>query len=162
MNSTTEPARYLSGQEALARVALSAAIALTLLGLRLIDPAKVAWFPLHTSCGAFTGLPCIFCGTTRAMHHLLLGDFARALYFNWIAFPIAALALAVVALCVAELVAQRRLLVARLRLRVTPKTLAWSGGMLAALWILQVSLAVSLHKAELLNPDGLLYVLFVK
>ncbi|MEO8044079.1 MAG: DUF2752 domain-containing protein, partial [Spartobacteria bacterium] len=52
-----------------------------LFALAAIRPGSLpAWFPFATSCGAVTGLPCIFCGVTRAMYHLLHGEFARALY----------------------------------------------------------------------------------
>lgn len=155
-------ARQLNRREVLARLSVGLAIAFALLGLRSINPESISWFPLRTSCGAITGLPCIFCGTTRALHHLLHGEWTRALYFNWIAFPVAAMAIVVLVLFTAEALAQRRLIVARGTFRVTPKTLAWSGGALAALWILQVSLAVSLQKRELLNPEGLLYAVFIK
>src|SRR3981081_2571330 len=38
-----------------------------LLLLRFIDPVVAGgWVPVHSSCGAITGLPCILCGMTRA------------------------------------------------------------------------------------------------
>src|SRR2546423_12028625 len=59
-----------------------------LLLLRWIDPVVAGgWLPFHPSCGAITGLPCIFCGMTRALHLLLNGNFIGAIYFNWLAFP---------------------------------------------------------------------------
>lgn len=152
----------LTRAEGFARVALSCGIGASLLALHYINPETATWFPLRTSCGAFTGLPCIFCGTTRALHHLLNANFARALYFNWIAFPVAALAVVAALLCLAELAAQRRLVVAKINFRFTPETLGWAGGALAALWIFQVWLAVSLHKRELLNANAPLYAWFVR
>ena len=75
-----------------------------ILGFRAIDPASLSGLPLRMSCGAVTGLPCIFCGTTRALHHLLLGHFARALYFNWLSLRlVAAAALALMIVCSVEL-----------------------------------------------------------
>ena len=123
--------------------------------------ALPAWFPLATSCGAITGLPCIFCGITRAMHHLLHGEFALAFYFNWLAFPLLAAAGALYLLHALELFSARNLLAALPRPRLTRR----SGGALAAgfvlLWGLQVYLAVSQDKTELLNPLGPLYSLVV-
>ena len=63
-----------------------------------------AWVPFSTSCGAITGLPCIFCGMTRALHFLFQGDFARALYFNWLAFPAVAVFGALILVVLAEVV----------------------------------------------------------
>ena len=131
--------------------------------LRLFAPSQLsAWIPFHTSCGAITGLPCLFCGTTRAMHHLLNGNFSAALYYNWLAFPILAVAIALSALFVAELVIGRRLLAIADRVRLTPRTFAFGFTIFLSLWSLQVYLAVSQHKNELLNPSGLLYAFFVK
>jgi hypothetical protein len=131
--------------------------------LRLFAPSQLsAWSPFHTSCGAITGLPCLFCGTTRAMHHLLNGNFSAALYYNWLAFPILAVALALSALFVAELIVGKRLLAIERRICVSPRTLAFGFAIIFSLWSLQVYLAVSQHKSELLNPSGLLYAFFVK
>ena len=131
------------------------------IALRAFDPVAVSWLPLRTSCGAVTGLPCIFCGATRALHCLLNGDFARALYFNWLAFPVAASALGLIVILLAELGLRRRLVRAP-KIRITRRSFAAASVALLALWILQVTLAVSFHKHELLNPNGPLYALFVK
>jgi hypothetical protein len=58
-----------------ALTALAASIA-----LYVIDPSstRVPLCPLH----AFTGLWCPFCGSTRAAHSLLHGDFGTALHDN--------------------------------------------------------------------------------
>src|SRR6266404_6851890 len=78
----------LSSQRRVRRLIAVAVLAATLLLLRAIDPvAAGAWLPFHPSCGAVSGLPCIFCGMTRALHLLLNGDFIGAIYFNWLAFP---------------------------------------------------------------------------
>jgi hypothetical protein len=131
--------------------------------LRSFAPSQLsAWIPFHTSCGAITGLPCLFCGTTRAMHQLLNGNFAAALYYNWLAFPILALALTLSAVFLAELIAGKKLLVIERRIRVSPRTLGFGFAIMLSLWSLQVYLAVSQHKNELLNPSGLLYAFFVK
>ena len=131
--------------------------------IRAIDPDRMAWwFPLPTSCGAVTGLPCIFCGMTRALHFLANADFAHALYFNWLAFPIAFVACAFVVLFVAEIGLRRQIFHCTPSLRITPGRISASAALLASLWALQVYLAVSQHKTELLNPSGPLYSVFVK
>lgn len=147
------------GQAARRLVAITMVMVCAVL-LRHVEPANApAWLPL--SCGAVTGLPCIFCGTTRALHCLLNGDFARAFYFNWIAFPASALALLAVAVSAAELVARRRFV--RFRpVRVTSRAVAMCLGVLVMLWVSQVTLAVSQQKTELLNPRGPLYRLLVR
>ncbi|MGI9086170.1 MAG: DUF2752 domain-containing protein [Chthoniobacterales bacterium] len=148
----------LTNRARLFRVAALAAMILAALALRAFSPG---WLPLRASCGAVTGLPCIFCGTTRALHFLLLGDFGRALYFNWLAFVVAAAALILAGVFVAEFFLRRRVLLLP-TFAVTPGRIAGFAGGLIALWIFQVTLAVSLHKHELLNPHGPLYSLVVK
>jgi uncharacterized protein DUF2752 len=134
-----------------------------LLILRWIDPVVAGnWLPFHTSCGAITGLPCIFCGMTRALHLLLNGDFVGAIYFNWLALPFLIVLIFLIALFAIE-VAQRRV-IWRLRmvLPMTRRRLTVIGLSLLLLWTLQTYLAVSQHKHELLNPHGALYSLFVR
>jgi hypothetical protein len=121
-----------------------------------------AWVPLRAPCGAITGLPCLFCGTTRAMHHLFDGNFPAALYYNWLAFPILAVALALSALFLAELIVGKRLLVIGNRIHLPPRMLAFGLALIFSLWSLHAYLAVSRHKDELLNPSGLLYGFFVR
>ena len=145
------------------RVLFLTASLTAMLLLRFIDPTQLSfWFPFALSCGAVTGLPCIFCGLTRALHLALNGQIEAAIYFNWLSLPLLCLAgwLAVVATL--EIVAQRRLYGLRPRLRFTRRTMSVAMALLPALWILQVYLAVSGHKAELLNPHGPLYSFFVK
>lgn len=129
--------------------------------LRSLPPGGLPhWVPWQTSCGAITGLPCIFCGMTRALHYLLNGNFPRALYFNWLAFPLLAAAVLFCLLCIVELCLGRRLRLPRIPLTRTTVSGALAG--LVLLWSLQVYLAVSQHKHELLNPAGPLYSLVVR
>src|SRR6059058_6626673 len=93
-----------------ARLAFILGATTVLLILRWIDPVVAGrWLPFHTSCGAITGLPCIFCGMTRALHLLLNGDFAGAIYFNWLAFPFMAVLIFLITLFAIEM-AQRRVI----------------------------------------------------
>ena len=131
--------------------------------LRWVDPVVAGkWLPFHTSCGAITGLPCIFCGMTRGLHLLLNGDFTRALYFNWLAFPFLALIIFFIALFGLEITKRRVIVNLSMVLPVTLRRLTVTGLFLLLLWTSQAYLAVSHHKHELLNPKGPLYVLFVR
>lgn len=154
--------QVLSHGGALRRIAFVGGVGAILVALRVIDPESSSWFPLRASCGAITGLPCLFCGTTRAMHHLLNGEFGRAIYFNWLALPILAVVATMMLAFTIETVLGRHLRQCRLRFRLTPRRLGAIAGVVVALWFLQVTLAVSLHKHELLNPAGPLYSLLVR
>lgn len=120
------------------------------------------WIPFSTSCGAITGLPCVFCGMTRALHYLFQGDLARALYFNWLAFPFVAVVGALYLLLLGEVLTGRNLLAQLPRPHLTGRSLSGLLAGLLLLWGLQVYLAVSRHKHELLNPAGPLYSLVVR
>jgi len=131
--------------------------------LAMVQPGSLShWFPFPTSCGAITGLPCIFCGTTRALHFLLQGEFGRALYYNWLAFPILVAAVVLYLLFAAELSLDRNLLARLPRPHFRPRSLGVFLTGLVLLWVFQVYLAVSQHKTELLNPRGPLYSLIVR
>lgn len=131
--------------------------------LAVFQPENLpGWLPVAPSCGAVTGLPCIFCGTTRALHHLLHGEFGRALYYNWLAYPLLGGAIALLLLNAIELALDRNFLARLPRPQLGPA--GW-GGVAAGvvlLWVFQVYLAVSQHKSELLNPRGPLYSLVAR
>ncbi len=100
------------------------------------------------------GIPCLFCGGTRATHFILHGDFQRALYFNWIAFP--ALAVAVLLLIVMSLeVTRRRALLPAVRLGMSQWVVLSTAA--AFLWGHHVYDALYSPKPELLNQQGLLF-----
>lgn len=155
------PTAPLSLAELRQRRGLIFGIAGALLTFTVIDSVSVGrWSWLPTSCGAVTGLPCVFCGLTRALHYLCVGEFSRALYFNWMAFPAVALALAAIGVAAFELAMRAR--VVRIHIVISPRLIGATFATIAALWVLQVYLAVHNHKAELLNPRGPLYALFVR
>jgi hypothetical protein len=139
---------------------LIAVAAFTLVGL--VEPVQFSkWMLVRTSCGALTGLPCVFCGMTRAVHHLLNGEVARAIYYNWLSLPFVIGAAATAALLLVEVATGRRLM--RLpALHLTPRAAAIGAATLLSLWSFNAYLAVSQHKSELLNPAGPLYPLFVR
>jgi hypothetical protein len=133
-----------------------------LLALYLAGPGSLpAWFPFAASCGAITGLPCIFCGMTRAFYYLLHGEFGRALYYNWLAFPFAASAIAIFFVNLLEIILNRKFLSRIPAVRLNPASWSLLAISFVLLWCLQVYLAVSQHKTELLNPNGPLYSLVV-
>ena len=142
----------LGGRAWWLRVAALLAIVCAALALRAFDPLTFPHLPWQRSCGAITGLPCIFCGTTRALHHLLNGNFARALYFNWIAFPFALLVFAQSARLMIEIISRRQIIIPLPKITFTAGKVAAFAACVFALWIFQVSLAVGLHKHELFNP----------
>jgi hypothetical protein len=134
-----------------------------LLLLRFIDPVVAGgWLPFHPSCGAITGLPCILCGMTRALHLLLNGDFTLTIYFNWLAFPFLGAISFLLALFALEIAKRRVIWRLSMILRMTRSRLTVFGLSLLLLWTLQTYLAVSQHKHELLNPHGPLYPVFVR
>ncbi len=123
-----------------------AAVAAALLAA--VEPGEL---PLRFRACPFlwlTGLPCPFCGLTRAIHHVLRLDWAMAWYLNPLAFPAGALLLGLVARTALEVAAGRRL----------PPPPALRSRWLIALavllvlhWILHVRGAVAKPKPELLR-----------
>jgi Protein of unknown function (DUF2752) len=145
-----------------ARLAFVLGATAVLLIVRWIDPVVAGrWLPFRTSCGAITGLPCIFCGMTRALHSLLNADFTRAIYFNWLAFPFLAVTVFLIALFAVEVTRRRVIVNLSMIPRATFGRLTVIGLCLFLLWTSQVYLAISQHKHELLNPRGPLYAFFV-
>ena len=163
MVSANDANQSLSLQRRVHRLISVGALAASLLLIRAIDPiAAAAWLPFHPSCNSVTGLPCIFCGMTRALHFLLNGDFGRTLYFNWLAFPLIAALIGLGVFLALEIALHRKLVDLRLVAPITARHLVIILLMVAGLWTVQAYLAVSQHKLELLNPRGPLYALFVK
>jgi hypothetical protein len=153
---------HLSRLQKRLRLAVLGLLSTALVTVIFVRPESVPhWLPLQTSCGAITGLPCIFCGTTRAVHHLLHGEFGRALYYNWLSFPLVAAAFTLMLLLACELLSGCNLLARVPRPHLTRRSLVAVSAGVVLLWGLQVYLAVSQHKTELLNPDGPLYSLVI-
>jgi hypothetical protein len=71
------------------RAGAAAIIVALLVGAALLPLAPPSRFPGLPTCvfKSATGLPCPFCGGTRATQALLRGDLARALYLNVAALP---------------------------------------------------------------------------
>ncbi len=154
--------RSLGLRDLLVRAAFLASGVIGLIALQFVKPENLRLGVLPASCGAVTGLPCIFCGMTRALHHLLNGNFERALYFNWLAFPVVGLVSLIAALFVIELILQRQVVALVRPVHLTRRFAVTAAVLLLSLWFLQVYVAVSQHKRELLNPNGALYAVFVR
>jgi hypothetical protein len=97
---------------------------------------------------------------TRGVYYLLHGEFGRALYYNWLVFPFLASAVAIFGIHLLELILDRELFPLP-SIRLTRTSCAAMALGFVLLWCLQVYLAVSQHKTELLNPNGPLYSLIV-
>ena len=119
MTAPAPAQRTFSRTNRLWRIAFVFGVAAVLATLRVIDPESTAWFPFRTSCGAVTGLPCLFCGTTRAMHYLLNGEVARAIYFNWLAIPLLVAAVTVLSMLTVETAISRPVFQKRFAFRLT-------------------------------------------
>ncbi|MCK9590267.1 MAG: DUF2752 domain-containing protein [Terrimicrobiaceae bacterium] len=83
MNRLSPEGRWL-------RLGLAFATLLMMLGLAL---ARSGCRPPLFPCGfhAVSGLPCLFCGGTRAVSAVLHGNLPMAFYLNALAFPVLAL-----------------------------------------------------------------------
>jgi hypothetical protein len=88
--------------------------------------------------------------------------FIGAIYFNWLAFPFLGAIIFLFALFAIEIAKRRVIWRLGMVLQVTRWRLTVFGLSLLLLWTLQIYLAVSQHKPELLNTRGPLYVLFVR
>ncbi len=144
------------------RLLLAAGMIVILFFLRTLDPAALSALPIAVSCGSISGLPCLFCGLTRALHALLNGDVSRAVYFNWLAIPVLVTSLLVVGALLFETLSARPLLGWKFRFQMNTRSLGYASLVLGALWVLQIYLALAQHKHELLNSAGPLYSVFVR
>jgi Na+-driven multidrug efflux pump len=102
---------------------------------------------------AWTGLPCPFCGGTRALRALARGDWVEALYHNPLALGVVAAAVLWSAWWWTEAVWGRawpRAGVERAARRAGPVLLVGLG----VFWGVHVALAVILPKPELLDAGG--------
>jgi hypothetical protein len=119
-----------------------------LVALRWFDPATSGIFPpcpLHT----LTGLYCPGCGSLRAFHQLLLGNFQAAFAFN----PLAVLSLPFLLYGIASYA------LFRIRRRYLPRWFlpaSWIWTLLAAILLFAVLRNIPVHPFNLLAPGGML------
>jgi Protein of unknown function (DUF2752) len=132
------------------RLGLAVAILLVLLCLALQRSDRRLSF---LTCGfhAISGLPCLFCGGTRAARAILHGNLHAALYFNALAFPaLAIVAGAFVALLV-EAAAGRPLALREILLRHLNRFVPALLLLALAWWIFHIYTALRTPKPELVD-----------
>lgn len=107
-------------------------------------------------CGfkAFTGLPCLFCGGTRAASAALHGDFEYSLYLNALSIPVLVALTLLASLSAWEVLRGRQIahwhLISRLCIKILPLVLV----LLLAWWSLHMVSALRTPKPELVDPDN--------
>jgi hypothetical protein len=116
--------------------------------------ASVGWS--FEAFNRFTGLPCPFCGGTRATHFLLHGDWGQSLYYNWLAIPSLAAGLGLVLIMTLELLKGRQYLFIP---HFSRQRLFWGLAFIAIIWAFHVYDALTTPKPELLNIEGLYFKL---
>lgn len=97
-----------------------------------------------------TGLPCSFCGGTRATRSIFKGDFARAAYLNPIAFPVVAITIVLSLVMLAEAIIGKAL-IPRLPNRVRIVLVTFGAGFLVIWTIWHAWDALRTPKPELVN-----------
>jgi hypothetical protein len=109
-----------------------------------------------------TGLPCLFCGMTRASHCFLHGDWAGAVYYNGLIFPFALGAMVFFTLLLGELATGRAWVFWRGLWAVGRRAWVVPVAVILILWVWHVRGALETPKPELLNPSAHAYSWFSK
>ena len=144
--------RALTPRQRLIRVALiaSAAILATLPIWKSLIPSVPCGFK------ALTGLPCLFCGGTRAACAALRGDFEHSLYLNALSIPLLIAATLVAGLCACEILRGRPLAhwhsICQMCVKKSPILLV----LILIGWIFHVVAALETPKPELLDSGKLI------
>jgi len=143
MNSIPPEGRWL-------RLGLAVSIPPVLIFMALSVPGHHLPF---LTCGfyAASGLPCLFCGGTRAARAILHGDLHSALYLNALAFPALAAVAAAFVVLILEAAAGRplapRIILFRKLNRFVPALIALA----LAWWVFHIYTALRTPKPELVN-----------
>lgn len=134
------------------RFGLAAGAVLFLVFLALPGPGLRTPLPF-APCAfhAISGLPCLFCGGTRAVRAILHGDFQAAAYLNALAFPALFFLVSAISALSIEAVTGHSLapweqLFRRIS-RFAPAVLLFA----AVWWIIHICLALGTPKPELVN-----------
>ena len=134
------------------RVGLAAGGLLFFAALACVGRIPVAnAHPMPCAFRAVSGLPCLFCGGTRAARAIIAGDCARATYLNPLAFPALLAAGGAIVVLAIEAAAGIKLWNPE---RVFPKNrwFAWAVLLLAlAWWVFHVGAALAKPKPELVD-----------
>jgi|GEM_PF-502879 len=104
-------------------------------------------------CGfhAASGLPCVFCGGTRAARAILHGDLHAALYLNALAFPALAIVAGTFVVLLAEAAAGRPLALRETLLRHLDRVVPALLFLALAWWVFHIYDALLTPKPELVN-----------
>ena len=143
MNSIPPEGRWL-------RLGLAGSI-LLVLGFLALPP--MGSHPLFLTCGfhAASGLPCLFCGGTRAARAILHGDLRAALYLNALAFPALALVAGTFFVLLAEAVAGHPLAPWKTRFRRLNRFAPALIALALAWWVFHIYIALRTPKPELVD-----------
>ncbi len=132
------------------RLGLAVSI-LLMLGFAALPP--MGHHPPFLTCGfhAASGLPCLFCGGTRAARAILHGDLHAALYFNALAFPALAIVAGTFVVLLVEAAAGRPLALREMLLRHLNRLVPALLLLALAWWIFHIYAALRTPKPELVN-----------
>jgi hypothetical protein len=139
----------LTSSQRLLRVVLiaCAALAVCLPVLKDLLPSLPCGFK------GLTGLPCLFCGGTRAATAALHGDFEYSLYLNALSIPVLAAIMLLASVCAWEILRGRPIAqwqtISRPCIKFLPLVLV----LLLAWWSLHMVSALRTPKPELVDPD---------
>ena len=146
----------LSFREKLRRLAALLLVAATGAALAFFPGNDTDGFvscPLQDTCG----IPCLLCGGTRALQALLAGDWARAVYLNWLAFPVGLASAAWMFHWLREILIGQRI---PIRIICRPRHFLILAAALFALWGFHIHDALATPKPELLNTQALGFRIF--
>lgn len=143
MNSIPPGGRWL-------RLGLAVSI-LLVLGFVALPPA--GRHPPFLICGfhAASGLPCLFCGGTRAARAILHGDLHAAVYFNALAFPALALVAGAFVVLLVEAATGRPLASRQILLRHLNRFVPVLIALALAWWVFHIYTALRTPKPELVD-----------
>jgi len=132
------------------RLGLAASI---LLALGFVALPPMGRHPPFLTCGfhAISGLPCLFCGGTRAARAILHGNPQTALYLNALAFPTLAIVAGAVVVLLVEAAAGRPLALREILFRHLNRFVPALLLLALAWWIFHAYTALRTPKPELVD-----------
>jgi len=129
---------------------------LIFVAVAIINPALGKMYKIDL-CPFFqlSGLPCLFCGGTRATQALLRGQWEQAFYYNWLAFPAVLGVVVLMLLWSIELYRGHRLFRWEGHWLWRSPTLWLFGVMGMVSWSWHIYQAITIPKQELLNQQAI-------
>ncbi|MEI6278437.1 MAG: DUF2752 domain-containing protein [Verrucomicrobiae bacterium] len=132
------------------RAGLAAGLVAILVAMAVRFP-NAPHFTLPCVFHILTGLPCLFCGGTRAMRAIMHGQWELALYLNPLAFPVFLAVLLAVLFLVIEAVRGRPLRDWEGLLCRTGRFVPVAAALCLAWWLTHIVLALKTPKSELVD-----------